>query len=80
MFSTMKLQSRQCGRTERKAMYVRKTVDAWVLEGNYGCGWEYLLTEYTKKEGMERLREYRENQPQYPVRLIKKRERKAAAV
>ena len=61
-------------------MYVRKTVDAWVLEGNYGCGWEYLLTEYTKKEGMERLREYRENQPQYPVRLIKKRERKAAAV
>ena len=80
MFSTMKLQSRQCGRNERKAMYVRKTVDAWVLEGNYGCGWEYLLTEYTKKEGMERLREYRENQPQYPVRLIKKRERKAAAV
>lgn len=55
-------------------MYVRKTVDTWVLEGNYGYGWEYILTEYTRKEGLERLREYRENQPQYPVRLIKKRE------
>lgn len=50
-------------------MYVRKTVDTWVLEGNYGFGWEYILTEYTRKEGVERLREYRENQPQYPVRL-----------
>ncbi len=39
-------------------MYVRKTVDTWVLEGNYGYGWEYILTEYTRKEGRERLREY----------------------
>ena len=37
-------------------MYVRKTVDTWVLEGNYGYGWEYILTEYTRKEGRERLR------------------------
>ena len=57
-------------------MYVRKTVDTWVLEGNYGYGWEHILTEYTWKEGLERLREYRENQPGYPVRLTKKRERK----
>ena len=57
-------------------MYVRKTVDTWVLEGNYGYGWEYILTEYTRKEGLERLREYRENQPQYPARLVKKRVRK----
>lgn len=32
-------------------MYVRKTVDTWVLEGNYGFGWEHILTEYTRKEG-----------------------------
>ena len=57
-------------------MYVRKTVDSWLLEGNYGCGWEYILTEYTSSEGIARLKEYRENQPEYPVRLIKKRERK----
>ncbi len=57
-------------------MYVRKTVDSWVLERNYGCGWEYILTEYTRSEGLARLGEYRENQPEYPVRLIKKRERK----
>ena len=61
-------------------MYVRKTVDTWVLEGNYGYGWEYILTEYTRKEGRERLREYRENEPQYPVRLIKKRGRKENVV
>lgn len=36
-------------------MYVRKTVDTWVLEGNYGYGWEYILTEYTRKEGREDL-------------------------
>ena len=36
-------------------MYVRKTVDSWVLEGNYGCGWEYILTEYTRSEGLARL-------------------------
>lgn len=57
-------------------MYVRKTEDVWVLEGNYGCGWEYILEEDTRKEGMARLREYRENQPQYPVRLAKKRVKK----
>ena len=57
-------------------MYVRKTEDVWVLEGNYGYGWEYILTEYTRKEGKARLREYRENQPQYPVRLTKKRVKK----
>ena len=57
-------------------MYIRKTVDVWVLEGNYGYGWEYILAEDTREEGKARLKEYRENQPEYPVRLIKKRERK----
>ena len=35
-----------------------------------------MCKQYTRKEGRERLREYRENEPQYPVRLIKRRERK----
>lgn len=58
--------------------YERKTIDTWELQLNYGYGWEYTLTEYTKKEARERLKEYRENQPQYPARLVKKRVRKEA--
>ena len=58
--------------------YERKTIDTWELQLNYGYGWEYTLTEYTRKEARERLKEYRENQPQYPARLVKKRVRKEA--
>lgn len=57
-------------------MYVRKTVDVWELQLDYGFGWEKTLTEYTRKEARERLKEYRENQPQYPARIVKKRVRK----
>ena len=41
--------------------YERKTIDTWELQLNYGYGWEYTLTEYTRKEARERLKEYREN-------------------
>lgn len=58
--------------------YERKTIATWELQLNYGYGWEYTLTEYTRKEARERLKEYRENQPQYPARLVKKRVRKEA--
>ena len=34
------------------------------------------MTEFTRKEARARLKEYRENQPQYPARLVKKRVRK----
>lgn len=30
--------------------YERKTIDTWELQLNYGYGWEYTLTEYTRKE------------------------------
>lgn len=58
--------------------YERKTIDTWELQLNYGYGWEYTLTEYTRKEARERLKEYRENQPQYPARLVKNQERSRA--
>lgn len=54
-------------------MYTRKTKDVYVLQGNYGCGWESVLEEDKRKDAMERLKEYRENQPQYPLKVIKKR-------
>ena len=45
--------------------YERKTIDTWELQLNYGYGWEYTLTEFTREEARARLKEYRENQPQY---------------
>ena len=41
--------------------YQRKTKDVYNLMSNYGYGWEIELTEDTKKEAFERLKEYREN-------------------
>lgn len=32
--------------------YERKTIDTWELQLNYGYGWEYTLTEYTRKEAV----------------------------
>jgi len=56
--------------------YQRKTVDCWRMYVNYGYGWEHELTEYSKTEINDRKREYAENCPQYPVRVVKGRERK----
>lgn len=57
--------------------YKRKTRDVWNIEANYGYGhgWEVEYSEYSFREAKERIKEYRENCPQYPVRIIKKRER-----
>lgn len=55
--------------------YVRKTVDRWDIETNYGYGWETECSEYTWAEAKQRLREYREN-IRGAVRLVKRREKK----
>ena len=34
-------------------MYQRKTKDVWELQGDYGCGWEYILEEDTRPEARE---------------------------
>lgn len=54
--------------------YIRKTVDRWDIMTDYGYGWE---CEYTRKEALQRLKEYRENITGL-VRLEKHRERKDA--
>lgn len=63
------------------ATRARKTRDIYVVQGNYGYGqgWEDLTAEDDRKEGRERLREYRENESGVPFRLIKRRERLAPA-
>ena len=57
--------------------YIRKTRDYWNVEGNYGYGdgWEVVTAEDDRKEARQRLKEYRENEPGVPFRVIKRRER-----
>ena len=56
--------------------YVRKTRDTWEIHVNYGYGhgWEYEIAEPTRTEALQRLNEYRENCPEYPVKIVKCRE------
>lgn len=57
--------------------YQRKTRDEWQLWANYGHGhgWEHEISEDSYKEARERLKEYRENAPQYAYRLKRARVR-----
>jgi len=55
--------------------YQRKTRDYWDIE-QFICGlWEAVNAEETWKDARRSLKEYRENQPEYPVRARRKRER-----
>lgn len=58
-------------------MYIRKTRDVYEIQVNYGYdyGFECVCTESTWKEGEARLKEYRENEPQYASKMVCKRER-----
>jgi hypothetical protein len=61
--------------------YQRKTRDIWELRVDYGFGhgWETECTETSRTEARKRLSEYRTNCPEYPVRIVKTRERIAPA-
>lgn len=54
-------------------MYTRKTEDEYIIQGHYGQGWEDETIESTYKEAKARVKEYRENMPEYPHRIIKRR-------
>ena len=56
--------------------YQRKTRDEWHTQGDYGLGWETVTIDSTYAEAKQMLRDYRENEPQYLHRIIKKRVRK----
>jgi hypothetical protein len=53
--------------------YVRKTRDEYNVEQNWDQGWEAVCSENTRREARERLKEYRENQPEAPARIVKRR-------
>lgn len=55
--------------------YIRKTRDTWELHVNYGQGWEHEVTEFSFRAARDQRRAYRENCPEYPVKLVKRRER-----
>jgi hypothetical protein len=56
---------------------IRTTRDEWQLHVDYGQGWEHEISEDTYTEGRARRREYRDNCPQYPCKLVKRRVRLA---
>lgn len=54
-------------------MYQRKTKDVYILMGHYGYRWEELATYETKKKALQDYKAYKENEPQYHHKIIKKR-------
>jgi len=54
-------------------MYIRKTRDVYVIQVNYGYGWDDETTEDTFYEAKEQAKTYRENINR-PVRIKKRRE------
>ena len=51
----------------------RKTRDEWQLHANYGQGFEHEISEDSWKEMRDRLKEYRENAPEYQYKAVKRR-------
>lgn len=50
--------------------YKRKTCDEFQIHGDYGEGFEELHAEDSRKEALKILRQYRENQPGIPFKLV----------
>ena len=53
--------------------YKRKTKDVWVVQGNYGYGWDDVVEEETRKEAWDMLLCYTENEPKYQHRVKRRR-------
>ena len=56
--------------------YVRKTIDEYEVLQHTPEGWECVTAAETYKEARQYLKDYRENQPEYDYKIIKKRVRK----
>ena len=63
------------GKKSKKKLSGRipKTKQVWVMQSNYGQGWEDELHEDNLSEARQRIKEYRENAPQYSYRIKLKR-------
>ena len=56
-------------------MRARKTRDTWEIHVHYGQCWEHECTEMSRADAIAQRRTYRENVPQYPVKIVKRREK-----
>ena len=54
-------------------MYQRKTRDEWQIHQLTAYGWEEVSAYDTRTEAKADLKEYRENQPEFPARPVKAR-------
>lgn len=57
----------------------RKTRDVYVIQQYTAQGWEDVTAEDSRSEARQRLKEYRDNQPEFDARMVKRREPKAGA-
>lgn len=57
---------------EPKVRAKSKFVPVFIIQGNYGCGWEDECCDTDRKLARQTLREYRENS-QYPSRMVLRR-------
>jgi len=48
----------------------------FVVQGNYGYGWEDLISSEDYREARARLKDYRDNEKEYSHRLIQRREKR----
>ena len=58
---------------ERRKMYERKTRDEYAIYSNYGYGFELTCYCDDWPDAKQMLRDYRENEPQYVHKIVKKR-------
>ena len=56
-------------------MYKRKTKDVWILEGNFGYGWEEMIEYNNRKEAYDDLKSYIDNDKKYDYRIRVTREK-----
>lgn len=61
-------------------MYQRKTTDEYIVQGNYGYGWDDLTTEVSMKDAKATRRTYDDNEKGVAHRIIKRRVRKEVCV
>ena len=54
----------------RKTMYQRKTKIIYVIQGDYGQGWEDVAEENTREEAEDRLKAYWDNMTTDPHQII----------
>jgi len=52
----------------------RKWRNYFVLKGNYGYGYEDLTAEDTYKEIRQRYKDYAENEPRTPLKIVRRKE------